>query len=90
MTPDHPDRQRLLSEGSHPDLTNGTPGDWVEWVDANYPYSPEYRHKLLKRWQRPAPGSLHELLDLCGISDRWQAADLARLWFYLGTADYER
>lgn len=90
MILDHQDRQRLLAEGKHPDLKSGTPDEWREWVNANYPYSPEYHRKLIKRYQRPAPGSLHELLDLCGLPDRSQAANLARLWFHLGTRDYER
>lgn len=87
---DHTDRQRLLTEGNHPSLAHAKADEWLAWVDAHYPYSAAYEQKLTHRQTRPQPGSMHELLDLCGIRDRKQAAGLARLWFYLGTKQYER
>jgi hypothetical protein len=87
---DHADRQRLLIEGNYPSLAKANEHDWLAWVDRNYPYSAAYEQKLTRRHTRPQPGSMHELLDLCGIRDRKQAAGLARLWFYLGTKQYER
>lgn len=90
MTPDHHERQRLLTEAQHPNLYTATPADWLAWVNDHYPFAESYRKKLVERARRPAPGSSHELLDLCGIADRAQAADLARTWFWLGTREYEQ
>lgn len=90
MTSDHPYRENLVRKGDYPNLKDATQADWLQWVDSKFPFSPEHHQRLLRRHVSPDPGSELELSDLRGMPDRLQAADWARLWFYLGTRDWER
>jgi hypothetical protein len=57
-------------------------GNWLEWVNRNYPFANDWQQHLLTRIERPRPGSDEQLDDLRGINDRFAAAELAKIWFY--------
>lgn len=92
MIGDHPDRIDMLASGDYPDPRTATMSEWSEWVEANYPFQERWEKWLGTRQahRKPIPGSRQELEDLRGVRDRDQTADLARLWFHLGTPEYER
>jgi hypothetical protein len=92
MMGDNPDRIDMVASGECPDPKTATMADWSKWVEANYPYDPKWNSWLFRRLphRRHPQGSKRELDDLRGIQDRSQAADFARLWFHLGTSEYER
>ena len=59
-----------------------TDGNWLDWVNKNYPFTEDWQRHLLTRIERPSPGSDEQLDDLRGLNDRFAAAELAMIWFY--------
>lgn len=57
-------------------------GNWLAWVNRNYPFAEDWERYLCTRTERPEPGSDEQLNDLRGVCDRRQAAELAELWFF--------
>jgi hypothetical protein len=90
MMGDHPDRQDMILSGEHPDPKTASMSEWSQWVEKNYPYDERWRLHLLTRQRKPVVGSRAELDDLRGLLDRSMAADMARLWFHLGTPEWEK
>jgi hypothetical protein len=56
-------------------------GNWLGWVNRNYPFAEDWEAHLRVRTERPVPGSPEQLDDLMGLRDRSLAALLAELWF---------
>ena len=63
-----------------PDRRDAT--GWLSWVNTNYTFEPKWERRLLKRRERPTPGSEEQLNDLRGVRVREIAAELAGLWFH--------
>lgn len=59
-----------------------TDGNWLNWVNRNYPFAEDWQRHLLTRVERPSPGSNEQLDDLRGLNDRFAAAELAMIWFH--------